>query len=80
MVNPFLKNPIALADGKFSFNGVLELAESDSDVKILSTPSIVVSHNEEGVINVSESRPIVTGSQTTLNSSNVRSNIEFRDI
>ena len=46
----------------------------------MSTPSIVVSHNEEGVINVSESRPIVTGSQTTLNSTNVRSNIEFRDI
>ena len=40
----------------------------------------MVSHNEEGVINVSESRPIVTGSQTTLNSTNVRSNIEFRDI
>lgn len=67
-------------DGRFAFEGVLELAESDSDVKVLSTPSIVVSHNEEGVINVSESRPIVTGSQTTLNSSNVRSNIEFRDI
>ena len=66
--------------GKFSFEGILELAESDSDVKVLSTPSIVVSHNEEGIINVSESRPIVTGSQTTLNSSNVRSNIEFRDI
>jgi general secretion pathway protein D len=80
IVNPFLENPVALADGKFSFSGVLELAESDSDVKVLSTPSIVVSHNEEGVINVSESRPIVTGSQTTLNSSNVRSNIEFRDI
>ena len=66
--------------GKFSVSGILELAESDSDVKVLSTPSIVVSHNEEGTINVSESRPIVTGSQTTLNSSNVRSNIEFRDI
>ena len=79
IVNPFLKSA-EFADGKFSFKGVLELAESDSDVKVLSTPSIVVSHNEEGVINVSESRPIVTGSQTTLNSSNVRSNIEFRDI
>jgi general secretion pathway protein D len=80
ITNPYLKNTVALADGKFSFSGILELAESDSDVKVLSTPSIVVSHNEEGVINVSESRPIVTGSQTTLNSSNVRSNIEFRDI
>ena len=80
VVNPFLSTTTALVSGKFSFEGLLELAESDSDVKVLSTPSIVVSHNEEGVINVSESRPIVTGSQTTLNSSNVRSNIEFRDI
>jgi general secretion pathway protein D len=70
----------AYYNGKLGFQGILQLAESDSDVKVLSTPSIVVSHNEEGVINVSESRPIVTGSQTTLNSTNVRSNIEFRDI
>ena len=79
-INPFISTTTAIASGKFSFEGILELAESDSDVKVLSTPSIVVSHNEEGTINVSESRPIVTGSQTTLNSSNVRSNIEFRDI
>ena len=79
-INPILSIENPLISGKFSFEGVLELAESDSDVKVLSTPSIVVSHNEEGIINVSESRPIVTGSQTTLNSSNVRSNIEFRDI
>lgn len=79
-INPFIGTTTAIVSGKFSFEGILELAESDSDVKVLSTPSIVVSHNEEGTINVSESRPIVTGSQTTLNSSNVRSNIEFRDI
>ena len=79
-INPFISTTSAIASGKFSFDGILELAESDSDVKVLSTPSIVVSHNEEGTINVSESRPIVTGSQTTINSNNVRSNIEFRDI
>ena len=79
-INPILSTESALISGKFSFEGVLELAESDSDVKVLSTPSIVVSHNEEGIINVSESRPIVTGSQTTLNSSNVSSNIQFRAI
>lgn len=70
--------------GNFSIDGILELAESDSDIKILSTPSIVVSHNEEGVINVSESRPIITGSSSNLTTSstttNVRSSIEYRDI
>ncbi|MFP4157610.1 MAG: secretin N-terminal domain-containing protein [Opitutales bacterium] len=63
-------------------NAVLRTAESDSDVRILSTPTIVVSHNEEGVVNVSESRPIITSSSSSLDNSasNVRSNVEFRDI
>jgi general secretion pathway protein D len=63
-------------------NAVLSAAESDSDVRILSTPTIVVSHNEEGIVNVSESRPIITSSSSSLDNSvsNVRSNIEFRDI
>jgi general secretion pathway protein D len=68
------------ADGLLE--AVLNSAESDSDVRILSTPTIVVSHNEEGVVNVSESRPIITSSSSSLDNSlsNVRSNIEFRDI
>ena len=82
--NAATTNPTPLIIGNFSLTGILELAESDTDVKVLSTPSIVVSHNEEGVINVSESRPIVTGSSSSLNNSgistNVRSNVEFRDI
>jgi len=62
-------------------NGVLSAAESDSDVRILSTPTIVVSHNEEGVVNVSESRPIITSSSSQLdNIGTTRSNVEFRDI
>lgn len=64
------------------FNAVLRASESDNSVRVLSVPRIVVSHNEEGVINVSESRPIVTGSTSSLDDSttNVRSNVEFRDI
>jgi general secretion pathway protein D len=65
------------------FSAVLRASESDNNVRILSIPNIVISHNEEGVINVSESRPIITGSSSTLNnnsSTNVRSNVEFRDI
>ena len=68
----------------FSIKGILEIAESDSNVKVLSTPSIVVSHNEEGVINVSESRPIVTGSTSSISSSGIstslRDTVEYRDI
>lgn len=70
--------------GNFTLTGLLEIAEQDSDVKVLSTPSIVVSHNEEGVINVSESRPIVTGTTSSTNtagsSTNLRDTVEYRDI
>ena len=41
-----------------------------------------VSHNEEGTINVSQSRPIVTSSTSSLNNAtnNSRSTVEYRDI
>jgi general secretion pathway protein D len=65
----------------FTLQGVIEAAESTNDVRVLSTPSIVVSHNEEAVINVSESRPIITGSTTDLSGGSfARSTVQFRDI
>lgn len=65
----------------FTLRGVIEAAESTSDVRVLSTPSIVVSHNEEAFINVSEARPIITGSTSDLSSGTFsRSTIQFRDI
>lgn len=55
---------------------------TDSDTRVLSAPRIVVSHNEEGIINVSRSQPIITGSTTSgiSNTLNSRSSIEYRDI
>lgn len=65
----------------FTLQGVIEAAESTNEVRVLSTPSIVVSHNEEAVINVSESRPIITGSTTDLSGGSfARSTVQFRDI
>jgi general secretion pathway protein D len=74
----------ALQFGNFTLSSVLDIAESDSDIKILSTPTIVVNHNEEGVINVSESRPFDTSSfQNTENISDnslIRRQVEYRDV
>lgn len=72
-----LNNP-----SEFTLGLVIDSAEGDSNVRILSTPRIVVSHNEEGIINVSQSRPIITGSTSSGVSDNLntRSTIEFRDI
>jgi general secretion pathway protein D len=75
--------------GKFTLTAVLDIAETDSDIKILSTPTIVVNHNEEGVINVSESRPFQTSSvssgssssiQNNLDNSIIRDQVEYRDV
>ena len=58
---------------------VVNKAESNSDVKILSAPLLMTTHNEEATINVSESRPIITGS-TTSTSSLTSSSVDYRDI
>ncbi len=65
----------------FTLQGVIRAAETTSDVRVLSTPSIVVSHNEEAVISVSERRPFITGSTSDLaGGTATRSTVEFRDI
>ena len=71
--------------GKFTLTAVLNVAETDSDIKILSTPTIVVNHNEEGVINVSESRPFQTSSVSSndridSDTSIIRDQVEYRDV
>ncbi|CAI8275934.1 MAG: Type II secretion system protein D [Opitutia bacterium UBA7350] len=67
--------------GKFDLNAVLDLAEGDNNIRVLSTPSIVVSHNEEGIINVSQSRPFETGTTSFNNSSNnTQTQLEYRDV
>ncbi len=65
----------------FSLVTSITPTNKDGDTKLLSAPSIVVSHNEEGTINVSESYPIITSS-TTFNSSdgNTNDSVEYRDI
>jgi general secretion pathway protein D len=66
---------------EFSLTTAIVPTNSDGDTKVLSAPRIIVSHNEEGVINVSESRPIITSSTSFSNSdNNTRSNVEYRDI
>lgn len=51
-------NPLA-------FDAVMGNTGSKSNVKILSAPMITTTHNKEAQIIVGESRPIITGSQST---------------
>ncbi len=66
---------------EFSIQSVFETAQTNSDVEILSAPTIVTTHNQEAIINVSESRPVITSVQSdATNVSSTRSNVQFRDI
>jgi general secretion pathway protein D len=66
----------------FSLTTDITPTNTDSDTRVLSAPRIVVSHNEEGIINVSRSQPIITASTTSGVSTNLntRSAVEYRDI
>lgn len=65
----------------FSLQTVFDTARTNSNVEVLSAPAIVTTHNQEAIINVSESRPIITSVQSdTTNVSSTRSNVSFRDI
>ncbi len=70
-------------DGSFSvltLDAVFNTARSDSNVTLLSVPTLTTTHNKEASISVGEARPIVTGSQTSSISDNVRSTVQYQDI
>ncbi len=65
----------------FSLAAVIDTARSDQNVKVLSSPTILTTHNQEATINVTESRPVITSTQSdNSNLSSTRTNVQFRDI
>lgn len=66
------------------FSMVIREAASNSNVRILSVPNIVTTHNQEANVNVSQSQPIITSSVqnlTTNNTNGTTSNdVQYRDI
>lgn len=56
-------------------------SELRNKVKVLSSPTIVTTHNKKATINVSQSQPIITGSTSDLQNTNTtRSTVTYRDI
>jgi general secretion pathway protein D len=83
--------PLSVTNGTAIFSGgelsswgldaVFNAAKTNSNVKVLSAPQIVTTHNKEGSIIVGESRPIITSSQTSISGGDTtRSNVQFQDI
>ena len=70
----------ALTLPDFSMQTVFNVARGNGDVTVLSAPTVMTTHNREAHIIVAETRPIVTGSVISNDSSATRSNVEFKDI
>ncbi|VGO14259.1 Type II secretion system protein D [Pontiella desulfatans] len=73
---------IGIGLNPFSLQAVFRVAKEDSNVRVLSAPTITTSHNRPASINVGEARPIITASTSSLNSNNLntKSEVEYRDI
>lgn len=66
----------------FSLEAIFNKARQDTKIKVLSSPTIVTSHNAKGVIIVSSQQPIVTGTTSTPNSGSLTtsSSVTYQDI
>ncbi|MDR2377783.1 MAG: hypothetical protein LBD54_03475 [Puniceicoccales bacterium] len=65
----------------FSLEAVFNKARDDQNVKIMSAPTIVTTHNREAIVEVGESRPIITSMAADQTNINVRrSEITYKNI
>lgn len=65
---------------KSSIDFVLGAAQTNSDISVLSAPTIVTTHNKEASVSVGEERPVVTGTTGSLASDLVQQQVQYRDI
>lgn len=66
---------------EFSMETVFNTAQRNSRVNVLSAPTIITTHNQEATINVGETRPIITSTQTSqTDTATTRSTISQEDI
>jgi general secretion pathway protein D len=64
----------------FTLNTVFQTAQTDSNVSIISAPTLVTTHNKEATIRAGEKRPIITASSTDSTGTSIRSQVQFQDI
>lgn len=66
---------------KFSLGYVFNKAKTHGNIKVLSAPTIVTTHNREASIKVGESRPVITANLTDLtNQKSIRNTVSYKDI
>ena len=77
------KPPIAISGSlkDFSLQTVFNKARDDSRVKLLSSPTVVASHNTPAGISVGQRQPIITGiTNSTVTAGTTTSTVEYQDI
>ncbi len=66
------------------FAVILRTAAENTNIRILSVPNIVTTHNQEANVNVSQSQPIITSSVTNLTTNSTdgttSNDVQYRDI
>lgn len=64
----------------FNMASVFDTAKRNSNVTVLSAPTLVTTHNREAIITAGESRPVITSSNTDSTGLSTRSQVQFKDI
>lgn len=64
----------------FSIEGVLTTATYSNKISVLGNPSVVATHRKEGIIEVTERRPLIMGATTNNNSDTTSEQIEYESI
>ena len=77
-ITDFFLNSWTISD--FTLSAVFDTAKKDSDVTVLSAPTIVTTHNREAIINAGESRPVITATERDTTGLNTQSQVQFKDI
>lgn len=65
---------------RFTFDAVINTSQRNSNVEVLSNPTLITTHNQEATITVGESRPVITSTNTDTTGINTQSSVSFRDI
>lgn len=75
-------SPFTLSIDEYGFNSVFSVASQNSNIKILSAPSIVTTHNKKATINVSETQALITQTTSieTTNYPQTKNTVEWKDI
>lgn len=75
-------SPFTLSIDEYGFNSVFSVASQSNNIKILSSPSIVTTHNKKATINVSETQALITQTTSieTTNFPQTKNTVEWKDI